>query len=395
MSQIIDALRRGRAARSALHVPRTAHGDAVLATLGYAPSGRDPEPRSLWGPALLAAGVMMAIWVGWTLHARGAGRPAAMPASASSSRPAASAPPARRVEPPAQVPPAPPSPSPVRIAPAAEPAGAVQPVPAAQTAGSRPAPPPAPAIDPVTAAQTLLLSRPGSPAPTVRAAPPAPARPSLPSGQAPARSSAAASARPPAAASPGAPDAAPDDLELALYYHRTGDFENALQHYRAVLAKNELDARAHNNLGLLYQSKNLLDESAHELQRALVIDPANAVAHNNYGVTLLQQGRADEALVEFDAALRLAPRSIDPLVNRALAQRDVGQPGLARETLLRALSIEPKNPSAHYNLAQLYDRTSETASAVEHYRKFLEFAPAGHAARAAVRARLEALTRQP
>jgi Flp pilus assembly protein TadD len=174
------------------------------------------------------------------------------------------------------------------------------------------------------------------------------------------------------------------------------DFGNALQHYRALLRRNELDAQAHNNLGLLYQERNLLDESARELQRAIVIEPRNAGMHNNYGVTLLKLGRADEAQAEFTAALALAPRNVDAIVNLALAQRDARRPDIARDTLLRALSIEPRNAAAHYNLAQLYDQANQTASAVDHYGRFLENAGAEYASRiAAVRVRIEVLTRDP
>jgi Tfp pilus assembly protein PilF len=187
-----------------------------------------------------------------------------------------------------------------------------------------------------------------------------------------------------------------NDLELALYYHRAGDFENALQHYRALLQRNELNAQAHNNLGLLYQEKNLLQESARELQRAILIEPRNAGARNNYGVTLLMQGKPDEATAQFRSVLALDPQNLDALVNLALAQRAGGQLDVARETLLSALTIAPRNAAAHYNLGQLYDQTDEPARAVEHYRKFLETAGAEHATRAAaVRARIAALSRTP
>lgn len=200
-------------------------------------------------------------------------------------------------------------------------------------------------------------------------------------------------------APPAAPARAPaevNDLELALYYHRAGDFENALQHYRALLQRNELNAQAHNNLGLLYQEKKLLVESARELARAVLIEPRNVLAHNNYGVTLLLQGRPDEAAAQFRAVLTLDPRNVDALVNLALAQRDGRQPDVAKETLLEALTMSPRNAAAHYNLAQLYDQTSEAARAVDHYRKFLEYAGTEYASRAAaVRARIEALSRIP
>jgi Tfp pilus assembly protein PilF len=187
-----------------------------------------------------------------------------------------------------------------------------------------------------------------------------------------------------------------NDLELALYYHRAGDFENALQHYRALLQRNELNAQAHNNLWLLYQEKNLLQESARELQRAILIEPRNAGARNNYGVTLLMQGKSDEATAQFRSVLALDPQNLDALVNLALAQRAGGQVDVAKETLLSALTIAPRNAAAHYNLGQLYDQTNEPAHAVEHYRKFLETAGAEHATRAAaVRARIASLSRTP
>ena len=182
---------------------------------------------------------------------------------------------------------------------------------------------------------------------------------------------------------------ASNDLDLALYYHRAGDFENALQHYRALLQKNELDAQAHNNLGLLYQEKNLLQESARELQRA-TLRTRNAGAHNNYGSRCsCRAGRMRGA--GFDRA-GVAPatsrRSSTGAGPRTAAQ------SLRQGDILSALHA--RRMAGHYNLAQLYDQTNEPARAVEHYRRFLETAAAEHAGRvAAVRARIAALSRTP
>lgn len=193
-------------------------------------------------------------------------------------------------------------------------------------------------------------------------------------------------------APPKAPSVSVNDFELALYHHRAGDFENALLHYRALLGTNELNAQVHNNLGLLYQEKNLLEESARALQRAIIIDPRYRAAHNNYGVTLLRQGNLDAAAAEFRTVLTLQPRSVDALVNLALVEKSAGQPERAKETLLRALTVQPRSAAAHYNLAVLFDDSNEAARAIEHYRAFLDNAGAEYADRApVVRARLAAL----
>jgi Tfp pilus assembly protein PilF len=106
--------------------------------------------------------------------------------------------------------------------------------------------------------------------------------------------------------------------------------------------------------------------------------------------------KPDEAAAEFRSVLAIDSRNVDALVNLALAQRNQNQPDVAKETLLHALSIAPRNPAAHYNLAQLYDQSHDVESALEHYRRFLDTAGREHASRAAaVRARIAELSRTP
>ncbi|HTG99412.1 MAG TPA: tetratricopeptide repeat protein [Vicinamibacterales bacterium] len=355
MSQILDSLRRSRKSDTQPASSRTARGDAVLATLGYAAParGRRHLPIILTGVVLVALAAIG--WMVWKMYFAADAGPV----------------PAQRVmspgmpRPPAPLPkPAPPDPAlieadhrgTVDAPPVAESTSAVSNVGRRRSAGPR-------------------ITDPGS-------------RPSTGSGR-PELVEGPPTTAPDATTSPPARE---NDLELALYYHRAGDFENALQHYRALLARNELNAQAHNNLGLLYQERNLLRESARELQRAVVIEPRNAGTRNNYGVTLLMLGQVDQAAAEFQTAVWLDPRNLDALVNLSLVQRKAGQLDIAKETLLRVLNIAPRNAAAHYNLAQLYDDTNERARAAEHYRQFLENAGAEHADRAAaVRARIAAL----
>ena len=183
-------------------------------------------------------------------------------------------------------------------------------------------------------------------------------------------------------------------FRLALYYHRAGDLVTAETNYRALLQRNELDPQVHNNLGLLYRDKGLVDESIGEFQRALIINPQYGTARNNLGVVLMSAARLDDAAVEFRRVLAQDPRNADAAVNLALVEKAGGQPEQAKESLLRALTIEPANAPAHFNLAALYEQSGENARAIEHYRSFLEHAGAEHASRAPdARARLDALAR--
>jgi Tfp pilus assembly protein PilF len=375
VSQIFDALRDARHRAPRAKPPRTAQGDAVLTTLGY--PGAFRESGRARGVSIVAVIVAAAvIWAGWRLLYQ--------PAAPSTSRDAQ-----RNAT--------------VRV-PSALPKSALHAAGSAPTIDTSTSP----KLEATAPAQPL---RSGSSGGQLQQSTPTASTEHMRTRPRNAdRESPAATVALPAAAPIAAPTAAsaaiipptprtvarPTEFELAVYYHRAGDFENALQHYRAVLQQNELNGRAHNNLGLLYQEKNLLTESARELQRAVILEPRNADAHNNYGVTLLMQAKPDEADAEFRAALALERRNGDALVNLALAQRDRNQLDLAKETLLEALALAPRSPAAHYNLAQLYDQTHEATAAIEHYRRFLDNAGAEHSRRAAaVRARIAELLRTP
>ena len=186
----------------------------------------------------------------------------------------------------------------------------------------------------------------------------------------------------------------PSSSRCRCYHHRAGDFAAAEANYRALLARNELDPQVHNNLGLLYRDRGLTSEAVREFQRALIISPQYSTARNNLGVVLMGAARLDEAATEFRRVLAQDPRDLDARVNLALVEKAAGRPDQARESLLRALTINPRSAPAHFNIAALYEQSGEAARAVEHYRSFLEYAGAEHAARIPdARARIAGLER--
>jgi len=183
-----------------------------------------------------------------------------------------------------------------------------------------------------------------------------------------------------------------DDFQLAVYYQRTGDFEQALVHYKAAIQRNELNLQAHNNLGYLYLGKGLLDEAAREFQRVIAIEPGYVTGHVNLSAALFRLGRFDGAAAQARQALALDPRNGDAFVNLALAQNASGQSADAQSSLRRALEFDARNPAAHYNLARQYEAGGEAARALDHYRQFLQYAgPDQEAYAQDVRARVQAL----
>ena len=149
-----------------------------------------------------------------------------------------------------------------------------------------------------------------------------------------------------------------DDFAQALAFEQAGDLGRAIELYTALLARDELPAQVHNNLGLIHH----------------------------------QRGQLEDAVREFENSLAHEPRYAAAAVNLALAHKAAGRLDEARESLLAALAISPGYAPAHYNLAVLYDRSGDQARAAGHYRAFLEHRGRDHSALTPdVSARLAAL----
>ncbi len=408
MSRTLDALRQHNGTSPNESASRRNSAEEnVLASLGYpTPLG---GPRR--GPSVLRVllGIALVVVTGALLYQVAAmnglvpkGKLASLfGGAAPAARTASSTPPLSRQTPPPQaqaqaqaqaaapqvVPPTPasaaPAPAvPVTAAPAATPAPAARKAEAPRTAEARP-----------------RAARPPKPAP-VRQAPPEPVVTVPPAAQAvrsgPAPSAAGSGVMPRGATQvPGVyrtETGEVDHFKLALYYHRIGDFENALVQYRAVLEVNELNAEAHNNLGLLYLDKTLYEESIREFRRATFIDPRYTKARNNLGLALLKSGKTDAAVTEFRAVVAQEPRNVEGLSNLALGLKSASRLEEAREVLLRTLSLSAKYPPAHYNLALIYEETGDLMRAIQHYETFLSASGADNATLAAdVRARVSTL----
>jgi Tfp pilus assembly protein PilF len=323
VSRVHDALRRGRAPADPLATRRAAHADTVLAALGYRSDKPRPAGSILTAAILALATVAAIVWFMMRAPAPAQTPSTALPGVAAPAIPNAVG---QKTTPSRELPPSP------------------VPAPNAPTRGGSSSPPKFTALP---ATQTVTRSAPTTPAaqaPSARAQIPAPPAP------------------------------VPDDFQRALYYQRSGDFEQALLHYKAALARDEMNLEAHNNLGHLYLSKGLAEEAAREFTRVIAIEPRYVNAHVNLSATLLALGRADAAAAEARAALGIEPRNSDAMVNLSLAQKASGQAGDAQGSLRRALEIDPHNAAGHYNLARQYEEGGEASRALEHYRLFLQYA---------------------
>ena len=171
-----------------------------------------------------------------------------------------------------------------------------------------------------------------------------------------------------------APGPEANQFDLAVRYYNLGDYDAALKQYRAVLAADQFNVAAHNNLGLLYHRRGSPKEAIEQFRRAIAINAEYVKARNNLAVVLMEAGRLAEARSELRAAMAVEPRSADVIVNLALVENADRHRDEAIALLAGAIGYQPTHAMAHYNLAVLYDEKNAFALAYDHYTQFLKYA---------------------
>lgn len=97
-----------------------------------------------------------------------------------------------------------------------------------------------------------------------------------------------------------------------------------------------------NRYGSLLAHTGNFDQAAEVFRRVIAENPRNDMAHVNLGWCLQQQGRLFAAHESYTTALQLNPDNMQALLNLAGYHLSTGMPGMAKPLLLRALRIDPK-----------------------------------------------------
>jgi serine/threonine-protein kinase len=180
--------------------------------------------------------------------------------------------------------------------------------------------------------------------------------------------------------------------KLGVFYYVQGRYEDAIPLFKKVTELVPDNQRGYNNLGAMYQRLGRFDEAVRTFARSIALEPS-ASGYSNLGTSYYFAGRYAEAAAAFDQAVKIAPQAflywrnlgdayrwvpgqeqnarraferavalcdaairVNPndasaFASRASALAKLGRHREARAAILRALELEPRDPTRVYEAA--------------------------------------------
>lgn len=158
-----------------------------------------------------------------------------------------------------------------------------------------------------------------------------------------------------------AQDAARIHTELGQQYMRQGDLKTALDKLQKALQFDDNYAPAHTVIAVLYERIGQPQQAEQHYRRAVQLDPKKGDTNNNFAVFLCKENKVDEALPYFKRATQ-DPFYSTPdvaLTNAGTCVLKKNDTATAIKDYRRALTINPRNGEALYQLASVFYKTGD------------------------------------
>jgi tetratricopeptide (TPR) repeat protein len=176
-----------------------------------------------------------------------------------------------------------------------------------------------------------------------------------------------------------------DDLKIAaLDYELLNDNADAIHWLEVAVEKDAANKEAWYYLGRAYYTASRLPAARRAFDRVLELDPQNARAENNIGLIFESGGDSDEALAAYRNAIAWqkpnSPSREQPYLNLGslLTTLDRAQDAIA--PLQQATAIAPDDPQGHLRLGTAYLHLNQLSKAERELREAVRLAPGDAAA---------------
>jgi tetratricopeptide (TPR) repeat protein len=161
----------------------------------------------------------------------------------------------------------------------------------------------------------------------------------------------------------------------ATTYARNTVWQSETALWEDVVSKSPDSARAHNNLGLAYQTSGLARKAIRHYKLALNLDPYYSNARENLANIYIEMGLNSEALKQYSYVLKHNPLDENAHNNIGAAYYRTGLIENAIDHYLAAVEIKPYYGTAHNNLGHAYYGQGLLRKAIDHYQIAVQLMP--------------------
>lgn len=170
-----------------------------------------------------------------------------------------------------------------------------------------------------------------------------------------------------------------DELKIvAADYVMLADYSDAEKWFSQVVSEAPNDADAWYLLGRSRYNESEFQAATEAFERALTLRPQYVEAENNIGLAWKELNEREKARVAFQSAIDWqgeAPSDAQPFLNLGTLFVEATNYERAIPLLKKATSLAPKNPSAHEELAKVYQATNKLPEAQSELEQAVALAP--------------------
>ena len=161
----------------------------------------------------------------------------------------------------------------------------------------------------------------------------------------------------------------------ALALHQSGQFAEAEQRYRQILAHNPNHVDSLHLLGVIFYEAGRHAEALGLIGKAIAMNDRVADYHCNMGLVQFALGHRETAVAHYTRAIALDPRHALSHNNLGNALTEMGRPQEGEASLRRAIALKPEYAQACYNLGNTLAAQGKLDEAVAVYRRGIALAP--------------------
>ncbi len=160
-----------------------------------------------------------------------------------------------------------------------------------------------------------------------------------------------------------------DLVEIGVNACKVGDFEAAVGHFTAALAKDPKNVPGLYNRARAYSKTDQLDKALLDFELLTEISPNNATFIGDYAVALHLCEMDEKAEMHFELALKLEPENPYRYSSRAFYKDRKGDFKGAIKDYEKAIALDPEDEIAYNNKGLIEEKMGYKAQAEKSFKK--------------------------